>query len=103
MLVDGSRLKEIRRDHHDTQEKLAEKLHVSTSAVSKWEQGTAEPSLDCLVQICRMYEVSSDFLLGLTDDDPFLTKKKRSKLSAESKTAIKLFEEYLYHKDKANQ
>ena len=42
-------------------------------------------------------------MLGLTDDDPFLTKKKRSKLSAESKTAVKLFEEYLYHKDTANK
>ena len=52
---------------------IAEKLHVSTSAVSKWEQGTAEPSLECLIQICRLYEVSADFLLGLTDDDPFFT------------------------------
>lgn len=102
MIVDGSRIKDIRKDNHDTQEALGEKLHVSTSAVSKWEQGSSDPSLECLVQICRIYDVSADFLLGLTDDDPLFTKKKRSKLSAESRTALKLFEEYLYKKDTTN-
>ena len=103
MIIDGSRLKDIRKDHHDTQETLAAKLHVSTSTVSKWEQGAAEPSLESLTQICRMYEVSADFLLGLSDDDPLFTKKKRSKLSAESRNTLELFEKFLLQQEKAAQ
>ena len=99
----GSRLKDIRKDHGDTQEDLAKKLNVSTPTVSKWGQGANDPSFETLCQICRMYDVSSDFLLGLSDDDPLLIKKRRSKLSAESRTALKLFEEYLYSKDTAKK
>ena len=99
MFVGGARIKEIRKDHGDTQEELAKTLGVTVSTVSKWEQGTAAPSLKCLVHICRMYNVTSDYLLGLSDEDPFLTKRRREKLRDESKTALRLFEEYLRYRD----
>ena len=99
----GSRLKDIRKDHGDTQEELAKKLNVSTATVSKWEQGANDPNFETLCQICRMYEVSADFLLGLSDDDPLFTKKKRSKLSAESRNTLELFEKFLLQQEKAAQ
>ena len=99
MIVDRARLKEIRKDHGDTQESLGKKLGVSTPAVSKWEQGLTDPTLETLLQICRLYDVSSDFLLGLSADDPLFTKKRRSKLSTESRIALKQFEEYLLYRD----
>lgn len=98
--MDGARLKEIRKDHGDTQKTLGEKLGISTPAVSKWEQGETDPSLDCLVKICRMYNVSAHYLLGLTNDDPFFTERKPQTLSPESRAALKLFAEYLYDRDK---
>ena len=77
--MDGSRLRDVRKDNGDTQETLGKKLNVATPTVSKWEQGLTEPSFDILKQICRMYQVSADYLLGLSDDDPILNKKgKRS-------------------------
>ena len=79
--LEGERLKEIRRDHHDTQESLAKKLGFSTPTVSKWEQGQSNPDLDTLVQICRMYHVTADYLLGLSDEDPLIWQEKSSRLS----------------------
>ena len=99
-MLDGERLRDIRKDHDDTQESLGKKLGFSTPTVSKWEQGKTDPDLETLKQICRMYEVSADYLLGLTDDDPLLVKKRREILSEKSREALRLFEDYLVSRDK---
>ena len=101
-MLDGDRLRDIRKDHEDTQESLGKKLGFATPTVSKWEQGKTDPDLETLKQICRMYEVSADYLLGLTDDDPLLAKKRREVLSEKSKDALRLFEDYLVSRDKMN-
>ncbi len=99
-MLDGERLREIRKDHGDTQESLGKKLGYATPTISKWEQGETEPGLETLKQICQMYEVSADYLLGLTDDDPLLVKKRREILSDKSKDALRLFEDYLVESEK---
>ncbi len=99
-MLDGERLREIRKDHGDTQESLGKKLGYATPTVSKWEQGETEPGLETLKQICRMYEVSADYLLGLSDDDPLLAKKRREILSDKSKEALRQFEDYLVFREK---
>ena len=63
----GERLAGIRSDHDDTQGELAEKLNVSVSTVRSWEHNHSAPSNEILVQICKMYGVSADYLLGLAD------------------------------------
>ncbi len=64
----GKRLAEIRDIKDDTQQDLADKLNVSVSTVRSWEQGKSSPSHELLVAICKEYKVSSDYLLGLSDD-----------------------------------
>ena len=91
----GERLQEIRKDNGDTQQTLAEKLHVSLHAVRCWEQGKSDPSHDTLVAICRLYHVSSDYLLGLSDDDIAHTVYRRRKLSPENQAILKRFESFL--------
>ncbi|MSC50348.1 helix-turn-helix domain-containing protein [Faecalibacterium prausnitzii] len=66
----AERLKELRKLSGDSQRKLAEKLFISQVTVSCYEQGRARPSFETLVAICKLYGTSSDYLLGLTDDDP---------------------------------
>ena len=100
--MDGDRLKEIRRDNKDTQEMLAKKLDVSTPTVSKWEQGESDPQVKTLIKICRMYNVSSDFLLGLTNDDPLITKKRRAALSEKSRKTLRQFEAFLLQQEQKN-
>ncbi len=46
-----------------SQEDLAEKLHVSRQAVSRWEMGTAMPDSPNLLEISRLFQVSADYLL----------------------------------------
>jgi len=70
----GERLAEVRKDHGDRQADLAKKLNVALYTVRSWEQNKSSPSHDVLVQICLLYHVSSDYLLGLTNQDPLLEK-----------------------------
>lgn len=92
----GERLQEIRKDHGDTQQMLADKLNVSLYAVRCWEQEKSAPSHETLVSICRLYQVSSDYLLGLSDEDPIYTKKRQQQtLSPENIALLKRFENFL--------
>lgn len=61
------KLYELRRAAGLSQEELAEKLSVSRQAVSKWENGAAQPELSKLVELSRLYGVSVDELLSLEE------------------------------------
>ena len=50
-----------------TQEELAEKLDVSRQAVSKWENGTSDPSTANLMALAKLYGLSVDELLRRTE------------------------------------
>jgi len=100
----GERLSEIRKDHGDTQAALAEKLGVSLPTIRSWEQEKSSPSHEMLVSICKLYQVSADFLLGLSNIDPAYTFQKRSNiLTNEELIALDDYEKYLIwkrrHKD----
>lgn len=47
-----------------SQEELAEKLNVSRQAVSRWESGTAMPDANNILQISRLFGVTTDYLLN---------------------------------------
>lgn len=97
----GERLSEVRKDHGDTQATLAAKLGVSLPAVRAWEQEKSSPGHDMLVAICRLYAVSSDYLLGLSDVDPAYNQKKRAEsLTAQEQEAVRDYENYLRWKRK---
>lgn len=73
----GERLSEIRKDHGDTQAALSKRLGVSLPTVRSWEQEKSSPSHEMMVAICRIYRVSADYLLGLSDIDPSYMQRKR--------------------------
>ena len=50
----GERLAEIRKNYHDTQKSLADKLGLTVWAVSAWEQGRNSPPSDVLLAILLM-------------------------------------------------
>ena len=77
----GERLKEIRKDRGDTQATLAKKLKVSLATVKAWESERSSPSHEMLVAICKLYHVSSDYLLGLSNIDPLFFEQNKKKLS----------------------
>ena len=93
----GDILKELRDDHQDTQATLAEKLVIAKSTISNWEQGKNEPSIEMLCKICDVYNVTADYLLGRTKDDPFLRKKRIDALTEENRRTVKRFETFLLY------
>jgi len=63
----GEALKEHRTRCHMTQEFVAEHLGVSRQAVSKWENGTSDPSTSNLLALAKLYGVSAQELLQQID------------------------------------
>ena len=51
-----------------TQEDVAQSLSVSNKTVSKWETGASMPDLPMLVELSKYYGVTTDVLLGLTEE-----------------------------------
>ena len=91
----GERLQESRKDHNDTQQSLAAKLHVTLFAVRCWEQNKSDPNHDTLVAICKLYDVSADYLLGITDIDPAYARRRRNRLTPEHQATLRRFEAFL--------
>ena len=92
----GERLAEIRKDHGDKQTDLAQKLNVAVSTIRSWEQEKSAPSHEILVRICRLYRVSSDYLLGLSDVDPaFVQRQRLENFTKQELKTLNDFEEFL--------
>lgn len=64
----AERLKQLRNDAHITQTALAKVLYVSQQNVAKWEVGTSTPDPNMLTKIADYFNVTTDYLLGRTDD-----------------------------------
>lgn len=73
-------LKNFRIKNNMTQEQLADKIHVSHQTVSKWEQGINTPSIDNLLILSDLYNISLDELIrgGNYLKKPFVMGKKTS-------------------------
>ena len=71
-------LKQLRIDHHMTQDDLAKKLYVTRQTVSRWENGSRYPDLMMIKEISNVFDVSIDYLLK---DDEFESYSEKSSLT----------------------
>lgn len=62
-----SRIRDLREDHDYTQKKLADYLQIHQTTYSSYELGKLGIPCDVLIQLALFYDVSVDYLLGLTD------------------------------------
>ena len=62
----GERIKRLRRKANLTQSELAGALHVSPALISAYELGERTPSLKILMGLADIFQVSTDYLLGIT-------------------------------------
>ena len=62
-----TRIKELRKEKGLTQKQLAVLMNKSETGLASWEQGLSEPNVNDLRLLCQIFEVSADYLLGLTD------------------------------------
>lgn len=61
----GQRICELRTASGWSQVDLAKKLGVAKQSVSNWENENIQPSIEMLVRLARLFNVTTDYLLGL--------------------------------------
>lgn len=64
----GKRIRECRNEKGLTQTELAKKLSTTQSTIGKYEREELQPNIETLILICKIFEVSSDYILGLEDE-----------------------------------
>ena len=69
----GMKLKALRQGRGLTQKQLAKFLELVPASVSAYETSGNYPSADIIVKICRFFNISADYLLGLSDIKEFST------------------------------
>ena len=62
------RLKDLREDADLKQKELAEYLHIKQNTYSQYENGQRELPIDILIKLSKYYNVSTDYILGLTNE-----------------------------------
>lgn len=103
------RLKQLRQRHKLTQSELAEILGLKPTAISNYESKRNEPSFDKLIALSKYFDVSCDYLLGISDaylpvGGEVLDKdivdffNLYQQLNQESATELKSYVEYLIYK-----
>lgn len=80
----GEKIKNKRKELNLTQEYLAKELNISRQAVSKWEKGLSEPSMDNLLKLSEIFGVDIDYF------------KKDSDLEYSKSQASRIFWDILY-------
>ncbi len=71
MKIFGDRLKKLRTSRHLTQDELGEIFNppLAQSTIGTYERGMRQPSLENLITISNYFNVSIDYLLGITDEE----------------------------------
>ncbi len=61
------RIRDLREDHDKTQQEIADILGTSQTMYARYERGANEMPLHHLIALCKYYDVSADYILGLKD------------------------------------
>lgn len=64
-MILGAMIQELRKDRNLDQKDLAKLLHVSIATVSNYETEKHMPSIETLVKLSEIFNVSTDYLLGI--------------------------------------
>ncbi len=67
-MILNERLKKLRLQTGVTQKAIAEGIGVTSVSVQRFEYGTARPKLDTVIKIADFFDVSTDYLLGRSDN-----------------------------------
>lgn len=95
MSVFSERVKKLRKDKKQSQNEVGKALGKSRETISKYELGEREPDPNVIALLAKHFNVSSDYMLGITDDSENYIIGKRKQFRPE----LHDFENYL----KSNQ
>jgi transcriptional regulator with XRE-family HTH domain len=91
----GEKIHQLRKERGLSQEQLASKVTVSRQAISKWELGEAVPDVHNIVQLSKLFNVSTDYLL--LDDNYINTKTSLNISTMSSKSTTEQETKQNYH------
>ena len=63
----GERIKEIRENAQMTQAQMALVLGTNQQSINRYEKEQIEPNIEMIVRICKKFDVTADYLLGLSE------------------------------------
>lgn len=66
-MILAKRLRELREEKGLSQQQLADKTALSSSAIARWELRQSEPTATAISILCEFFDVSGDYLLGRVD------------------------------------
>jgi len=90
----SDKIVKLRKANGWSQEDLAEKMYVSRQAISRWENGTALPDANNILQLSKLFSVTTDYLLNedySSDDDIPCVKEVHNILDSKKARYGKLF------------
>lgn len=61
------RMKDLREDHDKTQKDIAKYLETTQAQIYKYEKGIQMMGIDKYIKLAKLYDISLDYLAGLTD------------------------------------
>jgi transcriptional regulator with XRE-family HTH domain len=79
------RFRECRENADLTQKYVAISLNVKPPSVSDWEKGNTNPTLENLIKLAKLYQVSTDYLLGVEEQEAGLPARRAELTQAEKK------------------
>ncbi len=88
-------LREIRKEYGMTMKELADKIGVSESAISQYENGKREPGYETLIKLAGLFNVSADYLLGIEENDEISISQKDLELLKVYKAAKQSDKEHI--------
>lgn len=91
MSVFSERVKQLRKDKKQSQIEVGKALGKSRETISKYELGEREPDPNVIALLSKHFNVSADYMLGITDDSEKKSSNKRKPLTSE----LYAFESYL--------
>ena len=62
------RIKDLREDNDYTQQQIADYLHMNRNVYWRYESGAREIPVSAVIELAKLYHVTTDYLLGLSDE-----------------------------------
>ena len=98
MSIFSENLKDLRKEKNLTQKELAKALSITISTLSHWECDYQEPSFKDLTLLANFFEVSTDYLLGVTgyEESVQINAPRSPVLKADEKELLNLYRQLSY-------
>ncbi|GAA0234364.1 helix-turn-helix domain-containing protein [Metaclostridioides mangenotii] len=92
----GERITRLRKKSNLSQRELADKTNLTEATLSRYENDLREPKGEVIVKIANALDVTTDYLLGRTDE---INVKKENKNTSDEKEIEKIIDELLQQDD----